>query len=111
MISITGALRANAQMRRTIDGHALLQFDVLVPQLPGPHPVRPIALRVQRDFGAGEAAAYTAGASALRLRRGTRVAVHGLGLRHMRGTIVLQGLQRIDELDLSVRNVTGERND
>lgn len=115
MISIAGTVRGDARMLRTRDGRALLQLEVDVPNLPRPAEVlraRPVTLLVLSDMGTGESAAYAAKARAQRLRRGVRVVVHGLGLQQVRGgAVALQGLQRIDEPDLRIRNVTGDDRD
>lgn len=115
MISIAGTVREDARMLRTRDGRALLQLEVDAPNVPNlasdaPRP-RSVTLRVMSDLGTGESAAYAAKARAQRLRRGVRVVVHGLGLQWARGGVSLQGLQRIDEPDLRIRNVTGEQLD
>ena len=107
VITIAGTLQADARMVRTRDGRALLQLDVSVPNVAALERPRPVTLRVQTDLGTGESAAYAAKARAMRLRRGVRVVVHGLGLQQLRGALAMQGVQRIEEPDLTVRPVAG----
>ncbi|MBK9363033.1 MAG: hypothetical protein IPM99_18965 [Rubrivivax sp.] len=105
-IVITGTLRADAQHRRTYAQGSLLSMDVTLPAMTGG---RAVVARIVHNYGSGEAAAYAAKARAARLRTGVRVTVHAQGAEHRRGVLVLQQVQRIDEPDLIVRNVTGER--
>jgi hypothetical protein len=48
---------------------------------------------------------------ALRLRRGVRVTVTCNGVSKGRGSLLLLDIDRIDEPDLVIRNVTGEARD
>lgn len=105
-IVITGTLRADAQHRRTTAQGSLLSMDLLLPVMTG---ARPVVARVVQPYGSGEAAAYAANARAARLRKGVRVTVHAQAAEHGRGVMVLQHVQRIEEPDLLVRDVTGER--
>lgn len=105
-IVISGTLRADAQHRRTRDGSSLLLFELQPPTATGE---RPAVVRVTKTYGTGEAAAGVASARARRLRRGVRVVVSAAGMHAGRGNLVLQSVDQIDEPDLVMRNVTGER--
>jgi len=104
-ITISGTVVQDAQMRRTRAGASVLSFEVH-PPTSAPRP--PAVVRVVKDYGTGESAAYAAKARAQRLRRGVRVVLSGMGLHTVRGALVLQGVDRIEEPDLVLRNVTGE---
>ncbi len=105
-IVITGTLRADSQHRRTSDLGSVLSFELELPACGGP---KPVVVRGVQPYGTGEAAAHVASARARRLRRGVRVAAHAQGLRSSRGALVLHNVTQIDEPDLVLRNVTGER--
>lgn len=108
-ITISGTILRDAQMRRTRDGAAILSFDVSPPNVQATATAtRSATVRIVKDYGTGESAAYAANARAQRLRRGVRVVVDGMGLHTARGTWVLQQVSKIDEPDLVVRNVTGD---
>lgn len=105
-IVVTGTLRADAQHRRTRRQESLLIFEMTLPNLDG---ARQVVVRVVQQYGTGESAAYVARSRADRLRRGVRVTAHGLGMQSARGVLVLQHVDHVDEPDLVLRNVTGER--
>jgi len=103
-IVITGTLRADAQHRRTTAQGSQLSMDVQLPVMTGS---RAVVARVVQPYGTGEAAAFAAKARAARLRKGVRVTVHAQGAEYLRGAMLLQHVQRIDEPDLVVRPVAG----
>lgn len=102
-IVITGHLRADAQHRRTTAHGSQLSLDVKLPGGGGRH----VVARVVQQYGTGEAAAFAASSRARRLRTGVRVTVHAQAAEQRRGGLVLLGVQRIDEPDLTVRPVAG----
>lgn len=105
-IVITGTVLQDARAYRSRDGRSVLAVDITPPNLDGSRPAR---VRIVHSMGTGNAAAYAAAARAARLKRGVRVEAHGAGLRAGRGGMVLQGLDRLHEPDLVLRDTTGER--
>lgn len=103
-IVITGHLRADAQHRRTSAHGSQVSLEVA---LPIGSAGKPVVARVVQLYGTGEAAAFAASSRAKRLRTGVRVTVHAQAAEQRRGALLLLGVQRIDEPDLTVRPVTG----
>lgn len=103
-IVITGHLRADAQHRRTTAHGSQVSLEINLPCTAG----KPVLARVVQPYGTGEAAAFAASSRARRLRTGVRVTVHAQAAEQRRGTLLLLGVQRIDEPDLTIRPVTGD---
>jgi len=109
-ITLTGHIVADAQARRTREGASVLSFDLALP-CPGFGDRQRASARVVHLYGTGESAAYAAKARAARLRRGVRVTVSCGGASKGRGPLLLLDIDRIEEPDLAIRNVTGEARD
>lgn len=105
-IVITGTVLADAQARTTAAGVSVLLLDVQATSMTGERPAR---VRVVKPYGTGPSAALVARSKAQRLRAGVRVVVAATGMNSMRGGVALQQVGRIDEPDLHIPNVTGER--
>lgn len=103
-IVITGHLRADAQHRRTSAHGSQVSLEVKLPSAAG----KQVVARVVQSYGSGEAAAFAASSRAKRLRTGVRVTVHAQAAEQRRGGLLLLGVQRIDEPDLTLRPVTGK---
>lgn len=109
-VTLTGTVLADAQARRTREGASVLSFELALP-CPGYGDRQRASARVVQLYGTGESAAYAAKARAQRLRRGVRVTVSCNSVTKGRGALLLQHIDRIDEPDLVLRNVTGEARD
>lgn len=109
-ITLTGTVVDDAQSRRTREGATQLTFELALPCPAYCEHKRSVA-RVVHLYGTGESAAYAAKTRAQRLRRGVRVTVSCNASTTNRGRWVLDSIDRIDEPDLVIRNVTGEARD
>lgn len=108
-ITLAGTVAQDARVRRTAQMESLLSFDLALPWLGTDG--RAVLARVLKLYGQGEAARYAAGARANRLRRGVRVVVAAQGCAARGRALLLQDVTQIDEPDLYVPDVTGERKD
>jgi hypothetical protein len=88
----TCKLTADAQRRRTADGHCLLLLEVALP-----HGSRgkPIQANAMRDYGTSASADIACASMAHHLRAGAHVTLHlaGIGWRRGRAMLDIEGLQ------------------